>query len=81
VVLPQVVGDVGVGDKISLVNQINQLNLIGGKMKNIECPLCNEKIYAGLGEGCKMCGMALEKDEKFCSLKCEEKFAEIHEIN
>ena len=25
--------------------------------KEKKCPLCYEKIYSGIGKGCKMCGM------------------------
>ena len=38
----------------------------------MNCPLCYEKVYSGIGEGCKMCGMSLENaEEKFCSIKCK----------
>ncbi len=48
-------------------------------MKNLNCPLCEEEVYSGIGEGCKMCGMALEdKTEEFCSMKCEEQHSKIN---
>lgn len=51
------------------------------KMKqSLKCPLCYEEVYSGLGEGCKMCGMAIEKNKDFCSKKCEEKYNKINYI-
>lgn len=47
-------------------------------MQELECSLCNKKIYAGLGNGCKMCGVALEQNEKFCSEVCEVEFKKIN---
>jgi len=35
------------------------------------CPLCEEKLYSELGEGCKMCGMPIENNKEFCSEKCK----------
>lgn len=48
-------------------------------MENVSCPLCNKKIYSGLGFGCKLCGMALNEKKAFCSKKCKDKFLEINE--
>lgn len=48
------------------------------KMKNLQCPLCEEAIYSELGKGCRMCGMSINKDEKFCSKICEEKYEKIN---
>jgi len=43
--------------------------------KEKKCPLCYEKIYSGIGKGCKMCGMQLEDDgREFCSKKCRIKY-------
>jgi len=47
-------------------------------MKYLNCPLCHEKVYSGLGEGCKLCGMPLEDDEEFCSEFCKESYNEVH---
>ena len=30
----------------------------------MECPLCNEKLYSGIGNGCMMCGMPIENKKK-----------------
>ena len=46
--------------------------------EEFKCPLCEEKVYSGLGEGCLMCGMVLEEDKKFCSKTCEGKYIEIN---
>ena len=60
-----------------LINNIKELN----KMKKIAvCQLCNEEIYSGLGQGCKMCGMPLESSQEFCSEKCEIKYRVINNI-
>lgn len=48
-------------------------------MTDLECPLCEEKVYSDIGMGCKMCGMPLQEfDVDFCSEKCEENFKEIN---
>ena len=46
----------------------------------LECPLCKEEIYSGLGEGCKMCGMPVEKRKDFCSSKCRIKYNNINKL-
>ena len=47
--------------------------------QTLKCPLCNEKIYSGLGIGCKMCGMILQdKNKEFCSKICKSKYKKIH---
>jgi len=47
--------------------------------QELKCPLCEEKIYSYLGEGCKMCGMELqEMDIDFCSEGCKKKYAQIN---
>jgi len=45
----------------------------------LECPLCREELYTGLGEGCKMCGMPLNSKKKFCSKRCKIKYNKINE--
>lgn len=51
------------------------------KMKQkLECPLCNEIVYSGIGNGCMMCGMILEDDEEFCSEKCKDKYEKINKF-
>jgi len=51
-------------------------------MKELECPLCKEKIYSSIGEGCKMCAMPLnEWDEEFCSKRCKIKYFMINKLN
>ena len=46
-------------------------------MKNqLDCPICNKKIFSGLGEGCKMCGMITVED--FCCKICMRKFNSIN---
>jgi len=47
-------------------------------MTNLTCPLCKEQVYSGLGNGCKLCGMPLEDDKKFCSSICKEKYREVN---
>lgn len=47
--------------------------------EELECPLCNEKIYSELGKGCKMCGMSISEDENFCSETCETRYKEIND--
>lgn len=50
-------------------------------MKQKSCPLCHEKIYSGLGKGCKMCGMLLTDESRdFCSKKCRNKYNSINKI-
>ena len=46
--------------------------------KELECPLCSEPIYSGLGKGCKMCGMSINDSENFCSETCETEFKKIN---
>ena len=49
-------------------------------MKN--CPLCKEKLYSGIGIGCRMCGMPLsEKNKLFCSDVCKRKYKGINQLN
>ena len=49
-------------------------------MKN--CPLCNEKLYSGIGAGCKMCGMPLnDKNKLFCSNSCKRKYKGVNLLN
>ena len=51
-------------------------------MNNSKCPFCEEVLYSGLGEGCKMCGMPLDEfDEEFCSEMCEKKYFIINKLN
>ncbi len=47
--------------------------------QTLKCPLCNERIYSGLGIGCKMCGMILEKTKRFCSKICKEEYKKIND--
>ncbi|MBU0467088.1 MAG: hypothetical protein KJ718_04125 [Nanoarchaeota archaeon] len=47
-------------------------------MKEKKCPICYEKVYSGVGKGCKMCGMVLEdKSRDFCSRQCRVKYDKI----
>jgi len=49
-------------------------------MKNKNCPVCHNKIYSGLGRGCRLCGMPLEDESKeFCSKECKKRYNQIHE--
>ena len=49
--------------------------------KELNCPLCHEKVYTGLGRGCKLCGMPLEeKNKEFCSKICRIKYNNINKI-
>lgn len=42
--------------------------------KQLMCPVCNDEVYSGVGEGCKMCGMILkDKDKDFCCKLCMRK--------
>jgi len=45
--------------------------------KSKECPLCEEELVSGLSLGCLMCGMTIDKG-KFCSVKCENMYNEVH---
>ena len=36
-------------------------------IQELKCPLCEKELYSGIGLGCKMCGMPLEKYKNFCS--------------
>jgi len=47
--------------------------------EDMECPLCNEKVFSGTGNGCRMCGMVLEEGQDFCSDICEEKYGGINQ--
>jgi len=39
--------------------------------EELKCPICHEKVYAGVGKGCKLCGMSLEdQSREFCSRIC-----------
>ncbi len=49
-------------------------------MKSKKCPLCDKKVYSGIGNGCKMCGMILELEETFCSKNCERSFVNLKKI-
>ncbi len=47
--------------------------------QELKCPLCKEKVFSELGEGCKMCGMPLEYSEKgFCSEFCKKEYYKIN---
>jgi hypothetical protein len=47
----------------------------------LNCPICNEEVYSGVGKGCKMCGMLLnEEDNEFCCKICMRKFNTINKI-
>jgi len=53
-------------------------NKSGGKMQIQKCPLCEKRVYSGVGTGCKMCGMLLDEQEiEFCSDDCEDSYKEI----
>lgn len=48
-------------------------------MKEMNCPLCHEKVYSELKKGCKLCGMPLEDESKeFCSKICRTKYKKIN---
>ena len=49
--------------------------------KQLDCPLCHEKVYSEAGEGCKMCGMPVENKKEFCSDICKKKHKEINKLN
>ena len=41
------------------------------RVKDImSCPVCKKEVFSGLGEGCKMCGMALDGSDSFCCKIC-----------
>ena len=51
------------------------------KMNQLNCPLCHEKLYSSIGEGCKLCGMPLEEsDDGFCHIGCEDKYKKINRL-
>jgi len=54
---------------------------VGDKMKNINilsCPICKKDVYSIAGNGCKMCGMALEDAGAFCCKICMRKYNTIN---
>jgi hypothetical protein len=48
--------------------------------QELTCPLCNEKIYSGIGKGCKMCGMPVEDKDEFCSKICRNQYKKIYNL-
>ena len=46
-------------------------------MMNKQCPLCDKNLNSGIGFGCKMCGMPIDKGE-FCSDKCRKLYKDIY---
>jgi len=47
--------------------------------KIMECPICDEEIFSGLGKGCMMCGMLLEDEQdNFCCENCKDKYSQIN---
>ena len=53
-----------------------EARLVGGKMEMVlECPICNQSVYSGTGNGCKMCGMLTIED--FCCKLCMRKHSTI----
>lgn len=46
--------------------------------QKMNCPLCEEELYSGIGKGCKMCGMIVEDGEEFCSIICKKNYLEIN---
>jgi predicted amidophosphoribosyltransferase len=50
------------------------------KNKSMSCLICEKELYSEIGEGCKMCGMPLEKinQEEFCCNDCKKKYEEIN---
>ena len=53
--------------------------VVDNKMKQkMNCPLCKEELFSGIGFGCLMCGMPIEnKKDRFCSEGCEKKYGKI----
>jgi endogenous inhibitor of DNA gyrase (YacG/DUF329 family) len=45
---------------------------------NMECPLCEKKLYSSIGDGCVMCGMPVENEAGFCSDECKEIYKKIN---
>jgi len=51
----------------------------GVKMKNkMNCPVCKKEVFSSVGNGCKMCGMALDNLESFCCKICMRKYNTIN---
>ena len=47
--------------------------------QELNCPLCEKKIYSSIGFGCVLCGMPLENEKsKFCSKKCKREYKKIN---
>ena len=46
----------------------------------LNCPICKEVVYSGIGKGCKMCGMLLEEQDEFCCKICMGKFSTINKL-
>ena len=60
-------------------------------MKDVmSCPVCKKEVFSGLGEGCRMCGMAIdggvragvpfEEGKDFCCKICMRKFNSINRV-
>lgn len=62
------------------VAEVDVEGAVVAEYKNqMNCPLCKEELYSGIGKGCKLCGMPLPKEKKeFCSKKCKTKYRKIH---
>ena len=51
--------------------------VVEAKMRQMNCPICKEKLYSEIAKGCKLCGMPLEpqnssqKVQNFGSRKSE----------
>jgi len=50
------------------VKMINKMN----------CPVCKKEVFSSVGNGCKMCGMALDNVESFCCKICMRKYNTIN---
>lgn len=49
-------------------------------VSEMNCPICEKQVFSEVGEGCKMCGMAMDEgDELFCCEVCEDKYTEINQ--
>lgn len=41
----------------------------------MNCLICKKELFSEIGEGCRMCGMPLEKDDgDFCCRNCIKKY-------
>jgi len=49
--------------------------------KVAKCNICSQKLFSGIGNGCKLCGMLLDNiNDKFCCKICMRKYNVINRV-